>query len=48
MQAVYDHLILPILEGAKSKGDILHVPDCETLLETAHILPGSADGPKPV
>ena len=48
MQAVYDLVILPILEGAKSKGDILHVPDCETLLETAHILPGSADGPKPV
>ena len=48
MQAVYDLVILPILEGAKSKGDISHVPDYETLLETAHILPGSADGPKPV
>ena len=48
MQAVYDHLILPILEGARTSGDIEHVPDCDTLLETAHILPGKGDGPKPV
>ena len=48
MQAVYDNLIHPILEGARVKGDILHVPDCETLLETAHILPGKGDGHKPV
>ena len=48
MQAVYDTLILPILEGAKSKGDITHVPDCETLLETAHILPGKTDNHKPI
>ena len=48
MQAVYDHLIQPILEGARAKGDIQNVPDCETLLETAHILPGKGDGPKPV
>ena len=48
MQAVYDRLILPILEGAKGKGDIVYVPDCETLLETAHILPGKGDSPKPV
>ena len=48
MQAVYDTLILPILEGAKSNGDIDHVPDCETLLETAHILPGKTDNQKPI
>ena len=48
MHAVYDYLIQPILEGARANGDIPHVPDCETLLETAHILPGKGDGPKPV
>ena len=48
MQAVYDHLILPILEGAEGNGNIMQVPDCETLLETAHILPGKGDGHKPV
>ena len=48
MQAVYDNLIHPILEGARVKGDIVHVPDCETLLETAHILPGKSEGHKPV
>ena len=46
MQAVYDHLILPILEGAEGNGNIMQVPDCETLLETAHILPGKGDGHK--
>ena len=48
MQAVYDLLLLPILEGARGKGDISSVPCCETLLETAHILPGKGDSPKPV
>ena len=48
MQAVYDHLIQPILEGARANGDIDNVPDCDALLETAHILPGKGDGPKPV
>ena len=48
MQAVYDHLIQPILEGVRANGDIDNVPDCDALLETAHILPGKGDGPKPV
>ena len=48
MQAVYDNLLLPILEGAKGNGDIPHIPDCDSLLETAHILPGKGDGFKPV
>ena len=48
MQSVYDNLIQPILEGARANGDIEHVPNCEALLETAHILPGKGDGPKPV
>ena len=48
MQAVYDNLLLPILEGAKGNGDIPHIPDCDSLLETAHILPAKGDGFKPV
>ena len=40
MQVVYDSLLQPILEGAMSKGEISSYPDCEALLETAHILPG--------
>ena len=48
MQAVYDTLIYPILEGARTNGEISHVPDCETLLETAHILPGKPDNHKPI
>ena len=48
MQAVYDLLLQPILEGARGNGDISHVPNCDSLLETAHILPGKGDGPKPV
>ena len=47
MQVLYDSLILPILEGARTKGDITSIPSCDTLLETAHILPGKA-GTKPV
>ena len=47
MQSVYDSLLHPILEGARRAGHIQSVPDCESLLETAHILPGKA-GAKPV
>ena len=48
MNAVYDTLLLPILEGALANGDIDHVPDCNSLLETAHILPGKKDSAKPI
>ena len=48
MQMVYDSLIQLILEGARAKGDISSVPDCEALLETAHILSGKGDSLKPV
>ena len=48
MKAVYDNLLHPILEGARARGDISHVPDCDALLETAHILPGKDEGHKPV
>ena len=48
MTTVYDMLLFPILEGARANGDIDHVPDCDTLLETAHILPGKTDSSKPI
>ena len=47
MQLVYDLLIRPILEGAMSKESISQIPSCDSLLETAHILPGKASA-KPV
>ena len=47
MQCVYDALLLPILKGAKEEGSIPAIPDCDSLLETAHILPGKS-GAKPV
>ena len=46
MQSVYDNLIHPILEGARASGAIDSVPSCDSLLETAHILPGKTDGHK--
>ena len=36
------------LTHARGNGDISHVPYCDSLLETAHILRGKGDGPKPV
>lgn len=47
MHCLYDTLLHPILEGAKAEGEIVNIPDCNTLLETAHILPGK-NGAKPV
>ena len=48
MDTVYTALIRPILEGAKSKGEITSYPSCDNLLETAHILPGKPNSPKPI
>lgn len=47
MNCVYESLLLPILEGAKSTGTIDSIPKCEALLEMAHILPGKTEA-KPV
>ena len=47
MKLVYDTLLLPILEGARFKGEIATVPTCDALLENAHILPGKKSN-KPV
>ena len=43
MNCVYESLLLPILEGAKSTGTIDSIPKCEALLEMAHILPGKTE-----
>lgn len=45
---VYALALLPILEGAKSRGDIDAVPEAEQLLEIAHVLAGKPGEPKPV
>ena len=48
MDTVYTSLLKPILEGAILKGEISSYPSCETLLETAHILPCKPDSTKPI
>jgi hypothetical protein len=40
MNTVFDSLVKPILEGAQAKGDINAIPNCESVIEVAHILPG--------
>jgi predicted nuclease with TOPRIM domain len=42
MKAVYEELVVPILEGAKACGDIATIPARENIIEIAHILPGKA------
>ena len=48
MDAVYRTALLPILQGALADKVICKIPTVEQLLETAHVLPGPADKPKPV
>ena len=48
MDAVYQTAILPILQGALAAKLISKLPTCEQVLETAHVLPGPADKPKPI
>ena len=40
---VYDHLLLPILQGAVEQGDLTDVPPVERVLEAAHVLPAARD-----
>ena len=47
MEAVYNQLLLPILEGAIVSKEITRYPSCEDLLENAHILPGKGSS-KPI
>jgi hypothetical protein len=49
MQTVFDKALRPIFEGAKKCGLIPTIPDCDDVLETAHILPAKAsDRPEPI
>jgi hypothetical protein len=45
---VYELALRPILEGALEKGLIQSIPDADSLLEVAHILPAKAGTAKPV
>ena len=36
---VYDHLLLPILQGAVEQGDLTDFPPVEKVLEAAQVLP---------
>jgi hypothetical protein len=40
MNAVYQELVVPILTGAVESGEIADIPNCDALIEIAHILPG--------
>lgn len=48
MKSVYEQAFLPILEGAVSRGILEYLPSMNSLLETAHVLPGVDGKPKPV
>ena len=48
MKALYNSAILPILQGAVDNNILAKLPTCEQVFETAHILPGPADKPKPI
>ena len=48
MHTVYDTLLKHILDGAVENGEIPSVPNCEDLIEMAHILPAKKDCNKPI
>ncbi len=49
MHTVFEKALRPIFEGAKKRGLIPAIPDCNDVLETTHILPSKAsDRPKPI
>jgi hypothetical protein len=49
MHTVFEKALRPIFEGAKKRSLIPAIPDCDDVLETAHILPAKAsDRPKPI
>jgi hypothetical protein len=45
---VYNSLLLPILSGAVASGDLPSIPPVESVLETAHVLPYTANQTKPI
>jgi hypothetical protein len=48
MEAVYNNLVHPIFTGALQKGAIDSIPSIQAAIETAHILPGKPNTPKPI
>ena len=49
MHVVFEKALHTIFGGAKNRGLIPAIPDCDDVLETAHILPAKAsDRPKPI
>lgn len=48
MRHVYNNVLLPILEGARDDGEIDDIPSCDSILETAHILPSKQDKIPPI
>ncbi len=45
---MYKLALLPILTGAKERGDIRAIPDADQLLEVAHVLAGKPGEHKPI
>jgi hypothetical protein len=43
MQTVYNKVLLPIFQGAVSSGLLTTIPNCNSVLETAHILPAKSN-----
>jgi hypothetical protein len=48
METVYSKLVQPILAGALQRGAIDSIPSLHNAIETAHILPGKPNTPKPI
>ncbi len=45
---LYRKALLPILQGAVTRGRLNSIPDCDSIIETAHTLPGKDGKPKPI
>ena len=48
MEQLYVKALLPILQGALTKGRIKNIPACDNLIQTAHVLPGKPGKAKPI
>ncbi len=47
-EQLYTKALLPILRGAVSCGRLKSIPDCDSIIEIAHVLPGKEGKPKPI
>ena len=48
MRQLYNKLLLPILQGAVERKRLHSVPSCDQIIQTAHVLPGKDNRPKPI